>query len=146
MPATLEWPVWEGQGPLSFIASLDCAGLPTGVLDIDLPEVGTLLFFYFDGQLDDGEALVLAEDRESWAGARVVYLAADEQVADRGTPGGLKPYPVVPLTARVEMTAASPGIRPSGSPSLRMPRWGIGTTTPSAHRSSSTRCGSSMMR
>ncbi|GGT27302.1 hypothetical protein GCM10010222_81380 [Streptomyces tanashiensis] len=108
LPATAEWPAWEGHGPLSFIASIDCARLPTAALDIDLPAAGTLLFFYFDGQLDDGDALVLAEDRESWAGARVFYVAADEEVAELGAPARLKPYPVVPLAARVEMTATEP--------------------------------------
>ncbi|MFJ4921173.1 YwqG family protein [Streptomyces sp. NPDC088725] len=108
LPATAEWPVWEGNGPLSFVASIDCAGLPTASLDIDLPKAGTLLFFYFDGQLDDGEALVLAEDRTSWAGARVLYVPADETAEERELPAGLRPYPVVPLTARTEMTAAEP--------------------------------------
>ncbi|MFI5942418.1 YwqG family protein [Streptomyces uncialis] len=100
-----ERPVWDGHGPLSFIASIDCARLPTAALDIDLHAAGTLLVFYFDGQLDDGDALVLAEDRESRAGARVLYMAADEEVAERGAPAGLEPYPAVPLAARVEMTA-----------------------------------------
>ncbi|WP_030549257.1 YwqG family protein [Streptomyces albus] len=108
LPAASEWPVWEGHGPLSFIASIDCASLPTAALDIDLPEAGTLLFFYFDGRLDDGEALVLAEDRTSWAGARVIFVAAEEEAAERETPAGLEPYPAVPLTARLEMTAAKP--------------------------------------
>ncbi|MFE3327582.1 YwqG family protein [Streptomyces sp. NPDC059176] len=108
LPATAKWPVWEGHGPLSFVASIDCTRLPTAALDIDLPEAGTLLFFYFDGQLDDGEALVLAGDRESWAGARVLYVAAKEEVAEREAPAGLTPYPEVPLTARVEMTATEP--------------------------------------
>ncbi|WP_327710655.1 YwqG family protein [Streptomyces sp. NBC_00464] len=108
LPAATEWPEWEGHGPHSFVASIDCARLPTAALDIDLPAAGTLLFFYFDGQLDDGDALVLAEDRESWAGARVLHVAADEEVAERETPAELKPYPVVPLTARVEMTATEP--------------------------------------
>ena len=108
LPAGTDWPTWEGHGPLSFIASIDCAALPSDVLDIDLPGEGALLFFYFDGQVDDGEALVLAEDRESWAGARVLYVPADEGATDRETPVGLKPYPAVPLTARVEMTAAEP--------------------------------------
>lgn len=107
-PAASEWPLWEGHGPLSFVASIDCASLPLAALDIDLPDAGTLLFFYFDGQLDDGEALVLAEDRESWAGARVLYVAADEEVVERGTPAGVESYPVVPLTARLGMTAAEP--------------------------------------
>ncbi|WP_237528129.1 DUF1963 domain-containing protein [Streptomyces sp. SID2119] len=104
LPATSPWPEWEGHGPLSFIASADCARLPTAALDIGLPESGTLLFFYFDGQLDDGEALVLAEDRESWAGARLLYVAPTQKSAEREAPAGLKPYPVVPLTARVEAT------------------------------------------
>jgi uncharacterized protein YwqG len=108
LPAGAEWPAWDGRGPLSFIASVDCARLPAAELDIDLPAAGTLLFFYFDGQLDDGDALVLTEDRESWAGARVLYVAADEKVAERGIPAGLKPYPVAPLAARVEMTATEP--------------------------------------
>lgn len=108
LPVDVEWPVWDGHGPLSLVASIDCGRLPATVLDIDLPSAGTLLFFYFDGQLDDGDALVLAEDRESWAGARVLYVAADEEVTERGAPAGLKPYPVVPLTARVEMTATEP--------------------------------------
>ncbi|MFC9504661.1 YwqG family protein [Streptomyces sp. NPDC057002] len=108
LPTGMDWPVWEGHGPLSFIASIDCAALPARTLDIDLPETGRLLFFYFDGQLDDGDALVLAEDRDSWAGARVLHVPMDEDVRDRETPGELKPYPVVPLAARVALTAAEP--------------------------------------
>ncbi|MEW2069837.1 YwqG family protein [Streptomyces sp. NPDC007346] len=108
LPSASAWPVWEGHGPLSFIASIDCARLSADALDIELPGTGALLFFYFDGQLDGGEALVLAEDRDSWAGARVLYVAADEEAAERETPAGLKPYPVVPLTARAEVTAAEP--------------------------------------
>lgn len=100
--------MWEGHGPLSFVASIDCAGLPTAAVDIDLPKAGTLLFFYFDSQLDDGEAPVLAEDRESWPGARVLYVAAGEEAVERGTPAGVDSYPVAPLTARLEMTAAEP--------------------------------------
>ncbi|MFF4353251.1 YwqG family protein [Streptomyces sp. NPDC001530] len=108
LPADVHWPVWAAHGPLSFIAAIDCAALPADALDIDLPADGTLLFFYFDGQLDDGEALVLAEDRDSWAGARVLHIPAGETVMEHTAPGGLQPYPVVPLTARVEMTAAEP--------------------------------------
>ncbi len=108
LPTASEWPVWEGHGPLSFIASVDCARLPTAALDIALPESGTLLLFFFDGQLDDGEALVLAEDRESWAGARVLHVPPAPEAVEREAPAGLKPYPMVPLTARVEATAAKP--------------------------------------
>ncbi|WP_327128825.1 YwqG family protein [Streptomyces sp. NBC_01727] len=108
LPDAMEWPVWEGHGPLSFIASIDCAALAADALDFDLPKAGTLLFFYFDGQLDDGEALVMAEDHESWSGARVLYVPVGERAAARETPADLNPYPRVPLTAQVEMTMAEP--------------------------------------
>ncbi|WP_461085984.1 YwqG family protein [Streptomyces deserti] len=108
LPAGVDWPEWEGHGRLTFIASIDCAALPVQALDIDLPDAGTLLFFYFDGQLDDGEALVLAEDPESRPDARVLHVPAGEEVRIRETPEDLKPYPLVPLAARVEMTAAEP--------------------------------------
>ncbi|MBT2455494.1 YwqG family protein [Streptomyces sp. ISL-86] len=119
LPVDTEWPVWEGHGPLSFIASFDCAALPVGALDIALPDAGTLLFFYFDGQVDDGDALVLPEDHESWAGARVLYVQPGLEVSARDVPEGLEAYPSVPLTARVEMTAAEawhPRIRDAFAP------------------------------
>ncbi|MGY5138098.1 YwqG family protein [Streptomyces nigrescens] len=42
LPENEEWPVWEGHGPLSFVASLDCAALPSAALDITMPADGTL--------------------------------------------------------------------------------------------------------
>jgi uncharacterized protein YwqG len=108
LPADVDWPTWEDHGPLTLIASIDCAALPAGAVDIALPDEGTLCFFYFDGQLDDGEALVLAEDRESWAGARVLYVAAGPACAEREAPAELRAFPRVPLTARTEVTAAEP--------------------------------------
>ncbi|ARZ66015.1 hypothetical protein SMD11_0349 [Streptomyces albireticuli] len=108
LPADVRWPTWEGNGPLSFVAAVDCAALPSDALDIPLPTDGTLSFFYFDGQIDDGDALVLPDDRESWAGARVLYTPAGTPTAERTTPPELDPYPVVPLTARVEETAPDP--------------------------------------
>ncbi|MGW6060431.1 YwqG family protein [Streptomyces sp. NPDC055189] len=108
LPTEVKWPSWDGHGPLSFIASVDCAKLPAGAADIALPTEGTLSFFYFDGQLDDGEALVLPEDRETRQGACVLYTAADGASAERAAPAGLKPSPRVPLTARPSMTAAEP--------------------------------------
>ncbi|WP_371525168.1 YwqG family protein [Streptomyces sp. NBC_01283] len=119
LPAHAEWPWWDGYGPLSFIASVDCSMLPAGVLDIDLPEEGCLLFFYFDGQVDDGDALVLPEDPESWAGARVLYVAGGEVAVERAAPEELTPYPAVPLAARPEMTAAEswhPRVREAFAP------------------------------
>lgn len=108
LPVGAGWPMWEGHGPLSFVASVDLAALPVDALDIALPTEGTLLFFYFDGQLDDGDALVLPDDRESWAGARVIYVPADSACAERAVPEGLSAYPELALATRVELTAAEP--------------------------------------
>ncbi|MGV9883420.1 YwqG family protein [Streptomyces sp. NPDC003006] len=108
LPADVEWPEWEGNGPLSFVASVDCAALPAGALDVPFPAAGTLAFFYFDGQLDDGDALVDVDDVPSRAGARVVYVPAGVQVTERATPDELDAYPHVPLAARVELTVAEP--------------------------------------
>ncbi|MEO3976176.1 YwqG family protein [Streptomyces sp. CAU 1734] len=122
LPADVEWPVWEGHGPLSFVASLDCAAVPPGALDIPLPAGGTLLFFYFDGRLDDGEALVLAELPESRPGSRVLHIPAGAAASAREAPAGLPPYPVVLLAGRVELTAADPwhpGIQRAFAPAAR---------------------------
>ncbi|MEU7578947.1 YwqG family protein [Streptomyces sp. NPDC041068] len=108
LPADVEWPVWEGFGPLSFVASVDCAALPADALDIPFPTSGTLAFFHFDGQLDDGDALVDVGDPETWDGARVVHVPAGVPVTERATPAGLDPYPHVPLAARVILTVAEP--------------------------------------
>ncbi|MEV5238930.1 YwqG family protein [Streptomyces cinnamoneus] len=128
LPEDMEWPVWEGHGPLSFVASVDCGALPTGALDIPLPADGTLAFFYFDGQIDDCEAVVHASDPESWAGTRVVHIPAGVAVTERALPVidhqdevddeaddddededdeyvEFEAYTEVPLTVRVELTA-----------------------------------------
>ncbi|GAA2937038.1 hypothetical protein GCM10020221_36000 [Streptomyces thioluteus] len=105
LPEDEEWPVWEGHGPLSFIASFDCAALPSAALDISLPADGTLAFFYFDGQLDGGVEVVAPDEPDSWAGARVLYVPAGVDVVEREAPEGIRPYPGIPLTARPETTA-----------------------------------------
>lgn len=97
LPPDAEWPVWPGHGPLTFVASVNCAELPG--LDIPLPEDGTLLFFFFDGQLDDGEALVFYDDPESMAGARVLYVPAGVAVEERPSPEGITPYPRLAISA-----------------------------------------------
>ncbi|MEU7646194.1 YwqG family protein [Streptomyces huasconensis] len=106
LPRDVEWPVWEGNGPLSFIASVDCAALPQEALDIPFPASGTLSFFYFDGQLDDGETVVDPADAETQAGARIVYVPAGTPADARTTPEELDAYPHIPLTAHADLTVA----------------------------------------
>ncbi|MBZ6475151.1 YwqG family protein [Streptomyces griseocarneus] len=105
LPEGEAWPVWEGHGPLAFVASVDCAALPAHALDIPLPFDGTLSFFYFDGQIDGGEAYVAPDEPDTWAGARVLYVPAGVAVTERAVPEGLEAYPEVPLTVRLEPTA-----------------------------------------
>jgi uncharacterized protein YwqG len=100
LPDGVEWPHWPGHGPLTFIAGVDCARLPAAALDIPLPSDGTLLFFYFDGQLDDGAALVVARDPGSRPGARVLHIPAGTPVRERPAPGAITAYTRVPLACR----------------------------------------------
>lgn len=101
LPEGTEWPCWPGHGPLSFIASVDCAALPGDALDLAFPDEGTLLFFYFDGQYDD-DAVVFVDDPDTWAGARVLYVPAGTDVRERETPDGLMAYEQVELTVQVQ--------------------------------------------
>ncbi|WP_190132329.1 YwqG family protein [Streptomyces mashuensis] len=106
LPEGVEWPVWEGNGPLSFIASVDCAALPVRELDVALPVDGTLAFFYFDGQLGEhGEGFLSTDDPDGAAGARVLHIPAGAVTTERHTPDELDAYPAVPLTARLTTTA-----------------------------------------
>ncbi|MBO0652978.1 DUF1963 domain-containing protein [Streptomyces triculaminicus] len=117
LPDDVEWPVWDGHGPLAFVASLDCAALPSDALDIELPADGTLNFFYFDGQIDDGDALVNPGEPETLAGARIIYVPAGTPTAERAMPEDLleglveeledvEAYREVPLTAVIEATVS----------------------------------------
>ncbi|MFI9724027.1 YwqG family protein [Streptomyces sp. NPDC052396] len=99
LPQDMDWPVWEGHGPLSFIASVDCAALPS--LDIPLPKDGTLSFFYFDGQADGYQAGVSIHAPDTWGGARVFHVPATIPVTERSAPRELKPFPAVPLAIRL---------------------------------------------
>ena len=105
LPEGEEWPTWEGHGPLSLIASIDCAQLPSESLDISLPGEGTLLFFFFDGQLDDDASWDGENVRDSRSGARVLHVPEGEEAPVREAPAELRPFPVLPLTARTVLTA-----------------------------------------
>ncbi|WP_327733648.1 YwqG family protein [Streptomyces nojiriensis] len=105
LPLDLPWPVWEGHGPLSHIASLDCAALAAaGDCGLALPESGTLLFFLHDGRLDGSDSLVHASDPETRAGARVLHVPAGTPTRPHPAPSELPPYPEVPLTVQAGMT------------------------------------------
>jgi hypothetical protein len=100
----VDWPVWGGHGPLTHVGSVDCQALKGITLDIALPGDGRLAFFYFDGQLDGGQAIVFYEQPDSLAGSRVLYVPAGANATRRRTPKGLTPYPRVALSAEPIVT------------------------------------------
>ena len=103
LPADLAWPVWEGHGPLDFIASIDCARVPTKDLDIPLPESGTLLFFYYDGL---GSSSVAYDDPDSvFNGTRVLYVPADAELSVVAAPEGTSPFSRLDLGGELIATA-----------------------------------------
>ena len=104
LPDSAGWPLWEDHGPLSFIAAVDCEALAAVPLDIELPRAGTLLFFYFDGQYDNGETTVGYWEPSTLAGARVLHIGPGEATSPRTCPAELTPYPRVELTAEPVVT------------------------------------------
>ncbi|MEO3799079.1 YwqG family protein [Nonomuraea sp. B1E8] len=104
LPETLAWPVWEGHGPLSFVAALDCGPLSATKTGLALPVGGTLMFFYFDGQADDYQSWVHPSQPESRPGSRILYIPAGTPVRPCRTPSRLKPYKQVPLRADPAVT------------------------------------------
>ena len=111
LPADLAWPIWEGHGPLYFVAALDCSRVPTEHLDIPLPTAGTLLFFYFDGL---GENTVAYNDPDSVInGTRVLYVPPGTETAPRARPDAAAPYPRLDLAGEL-----IPTIPDNGNPAL----------------------------
>jgi len=103
LPEDVEWPVWEGHGPLSFVGAVDCGEVPAGELDIPLPESGQLLFFYFDGL--GGSSVAYADPDSVVNGTRVIYVPAQAEIAPRSAPEGAAPYPRLLLAGEVIATA-----------------------------------------
>jgi uncharacterized protein YwqG len=114
LPADVEWPQWEGQGPLTFVGAIDCGALPVEELELPLPTDGALLFFYFDGQVapDDDSADEATVDywrpQSTRGGSRVVYVPADAKMEQRPAPEPIVAYPMVPLAGKP--IATRPGL------------------------------------
>jgi uncharacterized protein YwqG len=98
------WPTWTDHGPLTFVASVNCETLASKGLDIALPRDGALAFFYFDGQYDDAQSLVIFEKPESLEGSRVLYIPADATTIPCACPRGIEAYPRVALSAETVAT------------------------------------------
>jgi|SRR2546423_4963159 len=103
LPSGVAWPEWPGHGPLSFVASVRCAALPQGGLAEEFPRDGTLLFFYFDGQV--GEVFVSVDDPQTPAGAEVLYIPENTTVFPADTPSVVEAFPRVELSADTGQSA-----------------------------------------
>jgi hypothetical protein len=104
LPADVEWPEWEGHGPLSLVAAVDCGEVPVAELDIPLPDSGMLFFFYFNGVGPD--AVQYLDPDSVKGGTRVIYVPEGaEDVAERAVPEGLEPFPRILLTGELIATA-----------------------------------------
>lgn len=103
LPADVEWPVWEGRGPLNFVAAIDCGQVPGDELDIPLPTSGSLLFFYYDGLGDDTVAYL--DPDTVVGGTRVIYLPEDAELEVRSAPEELTPFPRILLGGDMIATA-----------------------------------------
>ena len=110
MPSTPEgfsWPVWEGHGPLTFVAEVDLVALASAGLDpgIPLPAHGRLLAFYYDGSYrDDVDAVVGTWDPETLAGARLVHVETGPDDRAALPPEGVRVLPEQLLAGRQSVT------------------------------------------
>lgn len=105
MPAGVEWPTWNGHGPLAYIGEVNCAPLTRIGLDIALPASGRMLFFYFDGSYDNFQGIVGTWDPASLAGARMIFVPDNVDCTEVETPPGVEEYLPAELAARMVVTA-----------------------------------------
>lgn len=97
--ADFEWPVWEGYGPLSFIAEVDLTELTAFDLDLALPPEGRLLAFYFDVESESFAGPLVGSNEASQAGARLLHVpATTESDSECPAPAGTTEYPTQRLT------------------------------------------------
>ncbi|MFJ3861464.1 DUF1963 domain-containing protein [Streptomyces sp. NPDC090085] len=98
LPLGAHWPAGPPGGvPPVHLASLDCAALPAGWLDVALPADGTLLFFAPG-----------AEGAGGPADGPLVYVPAGTPCRAVGAPPGVAVLPAVRLFARRDASAPFP--------------------------------------
>lgn len=105
LPDEVEWPRFEGYGPLSFIAELDCAAVAAvGGADL-IPESGHLLFFCVDDRYEGPDKAVDYEwNLTEWTAGRVLYVPERTPRRPRPAPRWLAPYEMDRRPARAAST------------------------------------------
>lgn len=104
LPASHQWPSWEGVGPLTFIGELDLAVVAQFPLDITLPADGRLLFFYFDGSYNNFAETVGYFEPASLVGARMIHVPAGTPSHPRQAPEELQVLPQIPFAGQEVVT------------------------------------------
>ena len=107
LPDGFAWPYWDGYGPLTFVAEIDCGQLPS--VTLSMPRTGRLLFFLADGLADgqgiSGDPLLAGPgDPENRNAVRVVYIPVGTPVTVRDAPAGIEPYDLVELAGELFTT------------------------------------------
>lgn len=93
LPDEVEWPVFEGYGPLSFIAELDCAAVTAAGGPDLVPERGHVLFFCVDERYEGPDQGIDYPRRlTAWNMARVIYVPHGTPRRPRVAPNWLEPY------------------------------------------------------
>jgi uncharacterized protein YwqG len=101
LPVGVSWPTWEGVGPLSFVAALDCKALGGLLPSLGLPGDGELLLFYFDGSFNNFDTTVGYWDPTTAPGAHLLYVPSSSPTVEAACPEGLGEFPAVSLRGRV---------------------------------------------
>jgi hypothetical protein len=91
LPDGVDWPTWEGRGPLTYVGELDLTALGYAV-------GGRLLLFFFDGH--GGDEPYIPQPGEPTDGARLVHVPDGVVAYGRDTPAGAGAYRRVDLMGR----------------------------------------------
>ncbi|MBR7835703.1 DUF1963 domain-containing protein [Actinospica durhamensis] len=108
LPDDVEWPSFEGYGPLSFIAELDCAAVAAvGGVGL-LPESGHLSSFCVDERYEGPDKTVDYEwCLTEWTSGQVIYVPEARTRRPRLAPRWLEPYETDLRSARAVSTPPS---------------------------------------
>ncbi|MET9670318.1 DUF1963 domain-containing protein [Streptomyces sp. NPDC006475] len=117
LPADVPWPVREGYGALTHLATIDCAALPVQKFDIGLPEDGTLLFFRWTfsdidryaeetGWTGDDSGCHQSRGTDRGAAMKLLHVPASVPTVTRLAPEGSEVEVATPM--RLTTTYTSP--------------------------------------
>ncbi|HEX3539270.1 MAG TPA: DUF1963 domain-containing protein [Acidimicrobiales bacterium] len=108
LPTGCAWPEWPGHGPLSYVGALHCQTIAYRLPGYPGPATDTLAFFFFDGSVDQGSAVVGAFNPDSRLGAQVMWIPADVDSVEVSAPQGVRVYRPLALAGDLVTTVPRP--------------------------------------